>query len=520
MSHGKSNSFEKIMLDEIAQAMHDFFQGNKGNLNYGIELIKIYDKEICFFKRGSTYHIRGSIDFSTLSSLISLISYGVGGIGFQLSPVVGLILMSATSGLANMAATYQTKKDKQQDSINKFISKLHAECEKHFCEEYTEVDIKSVHFSNFFRLRGSDKDTYRIVLYSTNSDKHNGYPFAFEIMSQLIDSYINVKLSLNPPSDEKTVPLMAVSNTRQLPINHNILYGAAQAIVTQYCGNDVSLDVLAKLSEMTYEKKTNAGVLIFTTNVHGKTISWTESVRLADLRQMRKLFETSRYGFGLVVDDNSTVTCLAHIEDEREAVQIKFFGTHGWKLYIGEQPILQFKNGNYSYPSDIKDISTALEVFNSTFRDEIENTACNMHAIENLLEQISELDHGAMAIFSSNASDEAERLCTLNRGIRLKKALLDPQDLKALSIIDGALLFDLQGYCYAFGVIVDGKAMVKGDSARGARYNSAANYIAWKNKKNNADKYVGVVHSDDGMVSVFPRQAYLNGEEIDLDKLY
>ena len=40
----------------------------------------------------------------------------------------------------------------------------------------------------------------------------------------------------------------------------------------------------------------------------------------------------------------------------------------------------------------------------------------------------------------------------------------------------------IDAICYGFGVILDGEARIKGERARGARYNSACNYIAGKNE--------------------------------------
>jgi len=38
---------------------------------------------------------------------------------------------------------------------------------------------------------------------------------------------------------------------------------------------------------------------------------------------------------------------------------------------------------------------------------------------------------------------------------------------------------DTNGYCYVLGVILDGRAIVPGETSRGARYNSVNNYVAW-----------------------------------------
>lgn len=49
---------------------------------------------------------------------------------------------------------------------------------------------------------------------------------------------------------------------------------------------------------------------------------------------------------------------------------------------------------------------------------------------------------------------------------------------KASTAIDGAVLIDRKGTCYAIGVILDGKAQISVNPARGARYNSVKNYLA------------------------------------------
>ena len=59
---------------------------------------------------------------------------------------------------------------------------------------------------------------------------------------------------------------------------------------------------------------------------------------------------------------------------------------------------------------------------------------------------------------------------------------------------------DINGTIYGFGIIVDGKAIAKGTAERGARYNSAKNYIA-----NSAEKginNVALVVSEDRTVDL------------------
>lgn len=130
-------------------------------------------------------------------------------------------------------------------------------------------------------------------------------------------------------------------------------------------------------------------------------------------------------------------------------------------------------------------------------------------------------DHGAVIIFSSSPSiqEEAERLSDKRRGLLLPTPLQllgteGAELVNRMASIDGAILVDYNGLCYAYGVILDGKAIVAGDADRGARYNSTKAYIqnqrqtrfmSWYRtlcRKGNAS-FIGIVKSEDGMLNIF-----------------
>lgn len=137
-----------------------------------------------------------------------------------------------------------------------------------------------------------------------------------------------------------------------------------------------------------------------------------------------------------------------------------------------------------------------------------------------LLPAIGECEHGAIVIFAEKevASCEAERLTSKGRGLMLpdKKPLYCQNSanktlIKRMASIDGAILADLNGNCYAYGVILDGRATDEANNKdRGARYNSTKTYInSLRNNNsplNNGDGEtvrIGVVRSEDGMVDIF-----------------
>ena len=104
-----------------------------------------------------------------------------------------------------------------------------------------------------------------------------------------------------------------------------------------------------------------------------------------------------------------------------------------------------------------------------------------------------------MLVISNNAQEEANRLGKQSFPIRPLK--LTPDIIHQVSSIDGAVLLDSNGICYAIGVILDGIATDKGDSARGARYNSAIRYYEYRGKQNPT---VIVIISEDGMINLIP----------------
>ncbi|HDR7261536.1 TPA: tetratricopeptide repeat protein, partial [Bacillus paranthracis] len=103
------------------------------------------------------------------------------------------------------------------------------------------------------------------------------------------------------------------------------------------------------------------------------------------------------------------------------------------------------------------------------------------------------------------AEDEVQRLKEQSIKIdviNIKESMYYKQVVEKITNIDGALYMDINGYIHAIGVILDGYAEAgAGDSARGARYNSA---IRYKNGKDINGKCVIIVISEDGMIDIIP----------------
>lgn len=131
--------------------------------------------------------------------------------------------------------------------------------------------------------------------------------------------------------------------------------------------------------------------------------------------------------------------------------------------------------------------------------------------VSRIISEVTKCDHGALLIFASAniAKRESIRLAQNRRRGMSTSLPIDfskesELDLKfpQLTSIDGALILDFDGNCYAYGVILDGIAKGKGEQGRGARYNSAITYINNRFLGKLRKKIFAVVCSEDGMVDV------------------
>ena len=112
--------------------------------------------------------------------------------------------------------------------------------------------------------------------------------------------------------------------------------------------------------------------------------------------------------------------------------------------------------------------------------------------------------HGTTIVFTTKAETESQRLSEYNRCERIEPVELLGNDsfILSLTAMEGALIADFDGKCYGIGAILDGEAVKPGNLGRGARYNSALNYVAWQRMKNPDDLFCVIIISKDGIINV------------------
>lgn len=142
---------------------------------------------------------------------------------------------------------------------------------------------------------------------------------------------------------------------------------------------------------------------------------------------------------------------------------------------------------------------------------EISKREETIETLISLLWAVKRQKKGALLIVSEEAiiSNEAKRLCDIHCGIALdqKNSTSSPELLAELCAIDGAVLADLTGRCWACGVILDGRA-VNGDMSRGSRFNSAQSYLHFVREQYRGRPLLGIVVSEDGMLN------FLDGKDL------
>lgn len=148
---------------------------------------------------------------------------------------------------------------------------------------------------------------------------------------------------------------------------------------------------------------------------------------------------------------------------------IEFDGNQ-WELRCGNETLLKYKSGDYYIDSTNE---------KEKLRETCDNAGVPYDIFKKTIRLLEEKAvHGALVIIAEDAEAEADRLCRkYRRGIKIAKCKVDEQTVFGMTNADGAVLFDYEGYCYGFNIVLDGIASVPGEIGRGSRYNSAVNYI-------------------------------------------
>lgn len=252
-----------------------------------------------------------------------------------------------------------------------------------------------------------------------------------------------------------------------------------------------------------YEGKEGRGRMLISRRNHpniGLIIKLATPVRMENHRGIRKLLEITSKGLHLLCDSSGIYGIgqhggLGYDESLENLFIVEFIGQNKWKLSHAGNDLMIVNYGQPTLPKKPID--------EDKFRRKIRNAFSeikpdDLTKLWDLVAESPEQKHGTMIVVTDHAKEEAWRLAA--QSTIIDPIPLAPDLLLPLSSIDGAILVGPDAICHAIGVILDGIASERGDSSRGARYNSAVRYIDYV--KSLGHHCVIIVISEDGMINI------------------
>lgn len=368
--------------------------------------------------------------------------------------------------------------------------------------DYIPIRFLSKCFFGLSDLENKWKGNKVLLVFFTNDSKINDPFYTFLVYS----FYLHVRLeSLYSYNDAYRISEDAAYLTLQktLPIDQ-----APSLEPLEWQKNFVLLDQVARtmndISSLYYESSECKGYFQFVgKNCEFVGIKFKKKILFHSMnaRIIRKMLEAAKT-YPLVVLDGDIVGIATQNILLQRKYTLRILGHLSWEYSIDDTPQFICVNSTYKFPISRINRQFISKTLKTTFNFDVEM----INSFLNIVDQASN-GHGALLIVTDNAEAESERLCSLNRGIQISPfcACENSQTIISdITTIDGAVIFDDTLKCHAFGIILDGEAVIPGIPSRGARYNSAKNYVMLKQKNDSTHNYMAVVISEDGMVNVFP----------------
>ncbi|MCD4742996.1 MAG: DNA integrity scanning protein DisA nucleotide-binding domain protein [Desulfobacteraceae bacterium] len=249
-----------------------------------------------------------------------------------------------------------------------------------------------------------------------------------------------------------------------------------------------------------YEKAAGKGSFLLAEKKHPAIqtfVEFTYPTKLKVTRGARKLLELASKDYAMHTDSEKIYglvnSKVLPVTDE-DIFKINILEHHHWEVTYAGNVLMRVKYGQPYLPkpsfNEEKLRNDLPRIFNKITNKQI-------NRIVGLVREAEREKHGTMLLISKDAKNEAQRLG--NQATPIKPKILTPKILRNLTPIDGALLLNPKGTCYAIGAILDGMTVKDGDPARGARYNSAIRYIVTSKIPS-----IAIVISEDGGIDFIP----------------
>lgn len=198
---------------------------------------------------------------------------------------------------------------------------------------------------------------------------------------------------------------------------------------------------------------------------------------------------------------------------DKDVFWVDFQETLTWSLRKNNKIWFIYKEGSYK-----QKVEEHLEL---DYQEKIRNSVSNnAEQIIDIIKLLQREKHSTSIVFIENETDlkiELEWFHKKNRCLKLAEFGEDLktclEKMKGITAIDGALLADYSGRCYAIGVIFDGDTIVEGMVSRGARFNSISNYVQVIMLRYKINGVMGLIVSEDESVDVIVPKSEIGGTE-------
>ena len=355
-----------------------------------------------------------------------------------------------------------------------------------------------------YSLENRKKGFYVMVAYNSTEWEDKRIPV------DLIDQFFSYfKQNINFLSQEQTSSMRLSTSINQIFNPTIIIRKVCEKRLKELFGNKKEIrdgelfDFVCNLACKTYEGSSNKGVIRFVSDKYKipYLLQFEKIVPciIENAREIRKLLEMTDKNIPLLVKDHQIVGLGMQ---GASRYSISFEGNGKWKLLPNEKdsPVFTVEGGICTFTGSNNELEFS-DVFTSTFPD-YKDYCCKVKAI---IDSAKKQKHGTSIVICSDAEKEANRLFNKARAIKIAPiSLVDNKAINNLTSIDGAIIISPEGKCYAIGAILDGEATIKGDTARGARYNSLCNYVAWRKENSKECNVMAVVISEDQTVDYLP----------------
>jgi len=234
-------------------------------------------------------------------------------------------------------------------------------------------------------------------------------------------------------------------------------------------------DLFNVIAVLRYEEIENSGTLALCAPdapLPPMVVRFEAPLQLQQVRGVRKYLHITDENLCLVSDCRSVWGFTSRNQLNGETPTVEFRPDGVWELRRGVDLLLRVEAPAACMPDLLVDRERLAHELQGVFPS---LSGTQIGRLCDLAGAAALQAHGANVLISADAAAEARRLasqCTLVEPVPLMPMLME-----RCTSIDGTVIIDTDGVCYAIGAILDGDVSDRGDRTRGGRYNSALMYL-------------------------------------------